>query len=80
MLDWRYWLTCRLLIDRKNERASLAVRWGELTSHVQENESAAAKDREDGSSHEEESEPVEEDMGEVFVRETGCNKGPSIAF
>jgi hypothetical protein len=55
----------------------LDLRWGELASHVEQKETTAAKDGENGSSHEEESETVEEDMGEGFVGETRCSEGPS---
>jgi len=40
------------------------------TSHVEKNESTAAKDGEDRSGHEEEGEAVEENMRDVFVGET----------
>jgi hypothetical protein len=49
----------------------------ELTAHVETDESTASKDGEDRSSHEEKGESVEEDMREVFVRETRCEEGPS---
>ena len=52
----------------------------ELASHVEKNESTAAKNREDWSSHEEESEAVEEDMRDVFVGETRCHNGPSSVW
>lgn len=57
--------------------SSLGFEMGELASHVEKNESTAAKDGEDRSSHEEESEAVEEDMWEVFMGETRCYDGPS---
>ena len=67
-------------MEGKDEWAVFDWRMEELASHVEKNESTAAKNREDWSSHEEESEAVEEDMRDVFVGETRCHNGPSSVW
>lgn len=57
--------SCALFVDER------------LASQVEKDESTAAKEGENGSGHEEKSEAIEEDMGEILMGETRCHDGPS---